>query len=1454
MLAISRRLAWLLLLVFLLVLGLLTITLSTQSGTGLLLDAARNVLPGQLTAGTVRGSLLGELQIDDFNYTDSSTGLEARLDSAQLRWQPGQLLQGRLAVEQLRVNGITLTLPTAGPADPNTGALVLPQLALPLDLRIEDVEIEDITVLSPGSEQPLIIEKVQLAAHSTEAGVHVDHARVVAPDVEVALTGDLSPTGDYPMALDVEWAVRRPAVVPLRGTARIEGALAGELQVEHQSEGLLNSALTLRLDQILSAPNWQFDVAFDSTTLDRLAPTLVGGTLKGRLNSQGGLEDFQLGGDAELVLAQTGPLDLQLELVGNQQELNLTQLKLAGADRPLSFNMAAQIDLLSRRLMASGEWTALGWPLTGSPQVSSPAGNFTVSGTLDQYQATLAAALSHEQVEQLDVALAVQGSPEVITITALTVTAPDMELAVQATGSLGLTDAMPVQMSADWQALAWPLRGLPQVVSPTGNITLSGEAKDYVLELAAGLDGPQFKPLQVTLTAVGTDQGLTLEQLVLRELQGDLQLNLKGIADFSSLGFDVKGHWQALSWPMVGKPQYSVPKGTLKAGGFPDDYQFSLTTAVDGSQVPVGSWHLEGQGSTRAIEALNITAETLGGKLDLVLSGAWQPQLSWQAEILGETLNPGLHWPQLAGDLNFNLTTEGQYQLPTAPPENTYIDALLPVAAARLPTASVQLTKLNGMLAGQVLSGVADIAIADDIVSVRALDLNAGSAKLQVVGQLAEQLKFDWQLAVPDLTRLLPSGSGSIAGKGTLQGSLDQPVGQLELNVDDLAYAGYTAQAFEVTAELDVSGEQASQIQVRGNAINMPGQSWDSLTIEGSGKPEQHTLTAQLTGDLGQYLLAAAGRFELATRQWQGQLDQLQALETLAGDWRLDTPAALIGSPQQADLQSPLCLRSEPTRLCISGGWSKVGGASGEIDLQQLNLDRLQVFLPTTLGLTNRVDATIKGARTVSGVLTADVDVNVLPARLRLENGGDVAEIDLAGLIQAEINNDKGNAELSIDLGGLGKVNGSAVLANLLSAPSAKGGLTAEINDLQLISLFVPQVQNVQGRLTADIDVDGELSALLPTGTVRLTGGSLEIPEAGAEITDLTLAATAANDGQLTLTGEADSAGGKLTVDGNYDLAGNQGVVTVTGDAFQVVNTREIKVLISPDLSIAKNDEGIAVTGELLIPKASLSPPKGAARSRVAASADVIIVKDGQQASDAGQALDLRADVKVVLGDDVNVSGFGFNGQLKGALRVEQQPQLAPRGSGTIEVVAGDYEIYGQQLTIERGRLLFSSGPLDNPGLDLRVTRTFDDVMAGADVRGNVRKPVLTLISDPTMAHSNILSYLVFGRPQSEASGSQNAMLFRAATALGTSGGNAFAKNISDAVGLDTLTLDGDSPEETSLVMGKYLSPDLYVSYGLGIFDAVNTFSLRYSISDRLSLESSASSKASSADLFYTID
>jgi translocation and assembly module TamB len=175
-------------------------------------------------------------------------------------------------------------------------------------------------------------------------------------------------------------------------------------------------------------------------------------------------------------------------------------------------------------------------------------------------------------------------------------------------------------------------------------------------------------------------------------------------------------------------------------------------------------------------------------------------------------------------------------------------------------------------------------------------------------------------------------------------------------------------------------------------------------------------------------------------------------------------------------------------------------------------------------------------------------------------------------------------------------------------------------------------------------------------------------------------------------------------------------------------------------------------------------PPSASVRS-----SDVIIVgrraaprPTGVLVKDA--PLDIQPNVSITLGDKVKFNGFGLDARLEGKLRVLRTRQDIV-AEGVLSVVDGVYKAYGQNLAIERGRLLFN-GALDNPGLDVRAVREVDggDIKVGMTLAGTVRKPESTLFSSPQQTQSDTLSYLLTGRAMSGLSGDQSSLLVDAVT------------------------------------------------------------------------------------------
>jgi translocation and assembly module TamB len=122
------------------------------------------------------------------------------------------------------------------------------------------------------------------------------------------------------------------------------------------------------------------------------------------------------------------------------------------------------------------------------------------------------------------------------------------------------------------------------------------------------------------------------------------------------------------------------------------------------------------------------------------------------------------------------------------------------------------------------------------------------------------------------------------------------------------------------------------------------------------------------------------------------------------------------------------------------------------------------------------------------------------------------------------------------------------------------------------------------------------------------------------------------------------------------------------------------------------------------------------------------------------------------------------------------------------------------------------------------------------------------------MSQNAALHYIVLGRAPGEGTGSDGDLLSKAASSLGLRGGNLIAKTIGQGLGLDEARIETEGDlQKASFVAGRYLSPSLYVSYGIGLFDPISTLRLRYLLSRKWTLQAETGT-ATGADVLYRVE
>jgi translocation and assembly module TamB len=252
-----------------------------------------------------------------------------------------------------------------------------------------------------------------------------------------------------------------------------------------------------------------------------------------------------------------------------------------------------------------------------------------------------------------------------------------------------------------------------------------------------------------------------------------------------------------------------------------------------------------------------------------------------------------------------------------------------------------------------------------------------------------------------------------------------------------------------------------------------------------------------------------------------------------------------------------------------------------------------------------------------------------------------------------------------------------------------------------------------------------------------------------------------------------------------------------------------------------------------------------------------VVVLDGRKKREALAKRVVRSevDLKLDLGSDFTIKGRGVDAQLGGQLALIGSPNSPLTAEGKIFVVRGTYEAYSQRLVIEKGTLYFT-GPLDNPGLEIRAMRLHQQVEAGIEITGTARDPRLRLVSKPEVPNSEKLAWLILGRNVEATSRSDSEAMQANAMALAAQLGTApINAQLAKAVGLDEIRVMPSTSGSTTggvVSLGKKVADKVYVTYEYSVNKATSAIAINYQLSTRWSIRTSTGT-SDAIDLFYSL-
>jgi translocation and assembly module TamB len=973
-----------------------------------------------------------------------------------------------------------------------------------------------------------------------------------------------------------------------------------------------------------------------------------------------------------------------------------------------------------------------------------------------------------------------------------------------------------------------------------------GTFDDYRVNLDTGISPSGLPPLSVELDMSGNNDGLVIAESPVN-FDGSRSL-LTGQVDWGEIvswsatisisAFDFSPYQDYLA----GHADLELDiTGTIDESALAYEAQISqLRLSVDEFSVDVtGAVRL--RGDLQGAEVLEARIAT--GKEMVELSGrlGWTDGLAWDVLMQLDGIDPAT-WSDLPhGGLSAAVASRGHVD-----GEETELKA--------------SMTSLSGELAGYSVKGGGEIDYYPGQLEIKDFFLITGRNSMEVNGTVGDNVDLTLMVDGRDLGQIFEPLAGQLEIAASIAGTKEKPVINFSAGAVDIAYLDYALNELHANGSVDKEGGIDLRLAVE--HFSKDDSTIGALNLSIIGTLENHTIIAGASSDFGDLNSSMTGQL-LDYRSWEGSIDDLNYVHQDYGRWQQEKKSTVTVSPDLISFDD-LCITSPGNRVCAGASWSSAGSWQAELSELQLEMSKLKDWNIIEIELAGDVlgSFVLDGVGPVVNNGRGTLTVSKLHAPLP-EN--DVKEeIELTDTqLTFNLHDQILTAALSSS-----SVNGSVIDMGLtvdqfgdLSLPMLElpleGSVRVDIVDVGLLKQLSGDMLVPSGQLSSDFTISGTIQRPFFDGKVTLEDGEILIPDLGLLLSNIALGVEG-DTNVVSIDLLAHSGDGQVRGTGTVFLDGDdwQGELSIRGDNLQVIEQREMRVSISPDLDLRADSNGVTLTGKIEIPRARIEPEKmivSDTTSRDTVFTDDIGSRDG---------IPFQFDIAVILGDDITVEGYGFSGFFVGNLDISGADNREIRGMGEIQVGDGSFSVGERVLDISRGRMVFAGGPVDNPVLDIQARKTTKrvppgttDVIVGVNITGTAQDYFIELFSDPPMDDRDILSYIVQGRPFSSEDGSTEGILNSAAMLLGINRANRLLESFGGRGLIDRVSLDKDSESsDVSLVVDRRLTDRVIIGYDFNLFDNAGQFRFHYKLREGFLLEVRNSVDSTGVELLYSVE
>jgi len=999
---------------------------------------------------------------------------------------------------------------------------------------------------------------------------------------------------------------------------------------------------------------------------------------------------------------------------------------------------------------------------------------------------------------------------------------------LRAQGQLALTEAWTTDLQMEVEGGAALTELLPSPLSDAPR-------------LQARLSGPLQARLQLDMQLRAGPQAIDLGGW-LAPMQSDLP-------------FHLTAEWPQLSWPPEAAERYQAHDGRLTLSGSLAAWKAGLESRLAAPDLPSATLKLRADGDLEHARLERATLRLLEGEAHLHGTVAWRDNFTWEGRLTLASLAPDRFWPRAPEQLNGQITGSG-------------------VRSAEETTLSLALTEITARLQGQPVTLDGQLELASDgrwnLQALRLQTVEGGS--VHASGTLHDTWDLSGKIELPELSALgVPELGGSLQGRLRLHGARSEPDLDAEITAHRLrAPAGITLEQMKLTAQLPALGRKAGGLQMTLQELTAGPERLERADLQIRGNEAAHTVTLRGSGPRTRAIdVALEGGWDRTQDAWRGTLTKAElAIPRYGHHLTLESPLGIAWRGEEALLHlADHCWQvNTASTLCfeLPGPVGRRGVV--HYRLRDYDAERgVRPWLPEAIRLETKLsaDGTLQWGERIRATMALHGDAGTVHLRM---NDAEPAEAEWEPLhyrtltTRLDYSEEAVRLALTLDSQQLGDLQLSLTTDPRPGDRPLDGRLLLTGFKLPVVRPFLPELSHLEGEFSTSLQIGGHWQAPALKGELALRGGMVDGATLPTRLHDIQLDVgidgnRADYEGRFRAREGAGRLHGQMIWSdrSEWRLHAN-----LTGEDLAIFLPPGLDLILSADLQSVIQPGEIRLRGRVDIPRGRIDIQE-LPEQAVGLSRDVVIVRPKPETAveppPPGRAWKLDIALESSVGEErLQLSAFGLTGLLKGGVNLRLREDI-PEGVGEIRVVDGRYRAYGQNLRIRRGTLLFA-GPLEQPQLDIEAVRELPryDVVAGLRVQGRADDPRLTLFSEPAMPDEEALSYLIRGRPLSAEGEDSGALMAAAALSLGVTGAQGLLGEVGERLGIEEVEVEAvGEGEETQVVVGGYLNPRLYLSYGVGVFLPENTLTLRYQLTRQLFLEA-VSGVENALDLFYRFE